>query len=266
MPKIGQGPNGLPNNFRKGECNFMRIPEDVGNPMDDASPAGLNDTSHDFRRQSELSSAEATNSDTNNMGEQSSWMPLPDHAATDMGNAVQQNFQDLALGEAYRITAYGTVLNSTRVGTSESSNGAMSPDTTHPSSTRPTPNASTPSDSRSTKQHGHSEQTSYETSPTATGLPKHLPGSDTRTIPFFANQPDYNSGPSATGMALGNGLGLPDPSGRDFDVPCAWDMGNQATTGLTPIGEGVFKHLLDLGPMDAMQVTLSRPSPCRDPC
>ena len=52
-----------------------------------------------------------------------------------------------------------------------------------------------------------------------------------------------------------NAFSMPETPGRAFDVPSGWEMNNQMngqTTGLTPVGEGVFRHLLGLGPMDPM--------------
>lgn len=70
---------------------------------------------------------------------------------------------------------------------------------------------------------------------------------------FFANQPDY-SGISSTGMTPdSNAFVLPETPGRGFDVPAGWEM-SQQSTGLTPVGEGVFRQLMGLGPMDPMDI------------
>ncbi|KAJ5047349.1 uncharacterized protein L3040_003176 [Drepanopeziza brunnea f. sp. 'multigermtubi'] len=256
MPKIGQGPNGLPNTFRKpgGECNFMRIPEGAGNPMDDVSSTK---DPNDFRRGSEPNSAGPSNSNANHFGDQTNWMPLPDHPPTDTGNAVQQTLQGLATGEIHRSTAYGPGLSNNRFGNSESSNGVdtgLSPGTAISSSNRPTPIASTPSDSLSNLQPGQSDSTSYETSAAATHLSKHLPGSDTRTMQGFSpNQQVYN-GIAATGMTPDGTFGMTATPRRGFDLQSSWEMSSQPITGLTPVGEGVFRQLLGLGPMDAMDL------------
>jgi len=67
---------------------------------------------------------------------------------------------------------------------------------------------------------------------------------------FFSGNPDYSSIP-ATGMTPDANFSMPETPGRDFAVPTGWEMSGQ-TTGLTPVGEGVFRHLMGLGPMGQM--------------
>jgi hypothetical protein len=69
---------------------------------------------------------------------------------------------------------------------------------------------------------------------------------------FFSTQPDYSSIP-ATGLTPDNNFSMPETPGRSFDVPSGWEMSNQ-TTGLTPVGEGVFRTLMGLGSMDPMDL------------
>jgi len=252
MPKLGQGPNGLPNTFRN-ECIYTKILGEV--PMgDETNPNGTNENQNEFRREAEPNSAGASNSRSEAFGDQTNWMPLPDHAATDSGNEVQRNLQGLAIGDIHRSAAYGSGdLHS--YGNSDSSNGAdtgLSPDTTQSSSNRPTPNASTPSDSRPNLKQGQSNSgaVSYETSPASSH--QNRPPADSRSMSsFFSTQPDYSNIPS-TGMTPD--FSMPETPGRGFEVPHGWEMSNQPTSGLTPVGEGVFRQLLGLGPMDAMDI------------
>lgn len=114
----------------------------------------------------------------------------------------------------------------------------LSPDT---SSNRPTPTSSTPSDSRSNLQarSANSRPNSHETSPAAPHNTL-LPNGDGRSIP---------SGFYSTGMT---------PDAQQFGMQTEsqnWEMNNQ-TSGLTPVGEGVFRQLMGLGPMDPMFVLL----------
>lgn len=67
---------------------------------------------------------------------------------------------------------------------------------------------------------------------------------------FYGHPNDFNNIP-ATGMTPGNDFSMPETPGRGFDVPAGWEMGQQGT-GLTPVGEGVFRQLMGLGPMDPM--------------
>jgi hypothetical protein len=55
------------------------------------------------------------------------------------------------------------------------------------------------------------------------------------------------------GLASDNPFNIPETPSRDF--PPGWEMTEQ-TTGLTPIGEGVFRHLYGLGPLDPMPMDL----------
>jgi hypothetical protein len=68
---------------------------------------------------------------------------------------------------------------------------------------------------------------------------------------FFSTQPDY-SNIVPTGLTPDNTFTMPETPDRSFDVPSGWEMNNQQTTGLTPVGEGVFRTLMGLGPMDPM--------------
>lgn len=73
---------------------------------------------------------------------------------------------------------------------------------------------------------------------------------------FFRGDPDY-SGINATGMSpdnggsSANGFTMPETPGTGFEVPPGWEM-SSGTTGLTPVGEGVFRQLMGLSPMDPM--------------
>ncbi|KAH6719173.1 fungal-specific transcription factor domain-containing protein [Leptodontidium sp. MPI-SDFR-AT-0119] len=252
MPKMGQGPNGLPNTFRN-ECVYSKILGEVA-MGDEPSPNGTTENANEFRQDNEPNSSTASNTRNDAFGDQTNWMPLPDHPPADSGHEVQRTLQGLAIGEVRRPAPYGSGdVNS--YGRSESSNGAdtgLSPDTANSSSNRPTPNASTPSDSRPNLQPGQSNSgaASYETSPASSH--QNRPAVDSRSMSaFFSTQPDYGNIP-ATGMTPDNTFTMPETPGRGFDVPSGWEMSNQGTTGLTPVGEGVFRQLLGLGPMDAM--------------
>jgi hypothetical protein len=82
---------------------------------------------------------------------------------------------------------------------------------------------------------------------------------------FFTGQPDYTGisasgltpegSASLSGQAIQDGFAAPETPGRGFEVPNGWEMGNSngmGGSGMTPIGEGVFRHLMGLGSMDPM--------------
>jgi hypothetical protein len=227
--------------------------------MDDTSPTGPTTTSNDFHRESDPASAKSANSHNDNFGDQPNWMPIDSQLSSEQGQHVQRDLQGLAIGDMASISITTTnyrnheMNNGSGYGNSESSTTAdtgLSPDTANSTSNRPTPNASTPSDTRPSLKPGQtSGGTSYETSPATSN--QRLPPTDGRAMSsFFSTQPDY-SNISATGLTPDNTFAMPETPGRSFDVPSGWEMSNQ-TTGLTPVGEGVFRTLMGLGPLDPM--------------
>ena len=216
--------------------------------MDDPSPTAQPTKPIEFGRESGPASAGS--------GDQPNWLPL--HQGGDQqGQDVQRTLESLALGGIAQPPFRSSDINSTSYGNSESSNtGAetgLSPDTMHSNSNRPTPNSSTPSESRSNLQPGQSNSQggSYAASPTASNQAR-VPPHDGRTLSsFFSTQPDYSSIPA--GLTPDNTFSMPETPGRSFDVPSGWEMNNQST-GLTPVGEGVFRTLMGLGPMDPMDL------------
>ncbi|KAE8453812.1 hypothetical protein EG329_009324 [Mollisiaceae sp. DMI_Dod_QoI] len=239
-------PNGNPTQMN--ECLFMRLPEDDGTAMDD-NPRTAADA------EAVPTSASSSGPRNDSFGDQPNWMPIDQ--SSKYGDHVQRTLQGLALGDIPQSTYTARDLNGSGYGPSENSTGAdtgLSPDTQHSSSNRPTPNASTPSDSRSSVQTGQSGSgtTSFTTSPASQSR---VPPTDGRALSsFFSTQPDYTNIIPGTGMTPGNEFTMPETPGRGFDVPSGWEMSNQTTTGLTPVGEGVFRQLMGLGPMDPMDI------------
>lgn len=242
------------------QCNFLRISDDI-NPMDDNSPTGPTATSNDFRSESDPAAAESANARNDSFGDQPNWMPIDSQLSSDQGQNVQRNLQGLAIEDMASISITTAnylnreMNNGSGYGNSESNTTAdsgLSPDTANSTSNRPTPSASTPSDTRPSLQPGQtSGGKSYETSPASSN--QRLPTADGRALgSFFSTQPDYSNIPS-TGLTPDNTFTMPETPGRSFDVPSGWEMSNQ-TTGLTPVGEGVFRTLMGLGPMDPMDI------------
>ncbi|PBP26904.1 fungal specific transcription factor domain-containing protein, partial [Diplocarpon rosae] len=257
MPKIGQGPNGLPNTFRnsQGECNFTSIMDRNGTLMHGSPTGAMNDQNSSHR-----DSAGAFKPHSDGFGE-SIWILPPDHALTESTNQARQNSKALAIGDTREAIAHGPPddLNSSEYVNDEGRNVAdtgLSLITAPSSSNRPTPNASAALDSRSNLQPGNSGSghASYEISSTAI-LPERLSGTDSRTVQaFVADKPEYSNIPT-TASTPNNAFVISETPGHNFDLPAGWEMNNQPATGLTVDGEGLFRQLLGLGAMDAMDVS-----------
>ena len=212
--------------------------------MDDPSPTVPTSNSNDSHRESDPPSAGSANARSRGFGDQPNWMPMDGRLSTDQTSASMASI-------SITTTSYLNNNNSSGYGNSESSNTAdtgLSPDTANSNSNRPTPNASTPSDTRPTLQTTqNSGRTSYEASPAIQN--QRVPATDGRSMStFFQGQPDY-SNITASGLTPDNPFTMPETPGRSFDVPSGWEMSSQ-TTGLTPVGEGVFRTLMGLGPME----------------
>lgn len=217
-------------------CNFLLVAEDEPVAMADAI----------------ANSAEPSNNFDTDSG-QSSWVPLEDHHNSNEGQDVQRTIAGLVIGSTSQTTygsgdvsSGGGYVNSESISTGPDS--GLSPDTSN--SNRPTPNSTTPSDTRSNLRAGlnnNSNNASYETSPATSAQNTNSgPQSHQRSMDnFFASNPDY-SNISSTGLTPDNTFSMPETPGRDFPVPQGWEQ----TTGLTPVGEGVFRHLMGLGPME----------------
>ena len=232
----------------------MHAPNDAPNPMDD-NPTVAPDATDEFRRNSDQ---------TSGTSDRPNWIPLPDPSQpNDQGQDVQRTLQGLAIGSLPRNT-YGLGDSSSGYVNSESSNAndtSLSPNTGNSGSDRPTPNSSTPSESRANLKPGQtSGGASYETSPASSHNARLPAATDARSMSaFFAAQPDYSNVPS-TGMTPdNNAFTMPETPGREFQVPPGWEMSGN-TTGLTPVGQGVFNQLLGLGPMDPMDLGWEGPS------
>jgi len=187
------------------------------------------------------------------------WTPLPDQAPQH-GHGVQHSVQRLVTESLPPRHYRSGDMNSTGYVNSENSNSVdagFSPDTTHSGSNRPTPSSTTPSEPRAQMQPGRTKsgRGSYETSPAPSHQQLRGVGDDPRTRnPYFAAQPDYSSIP-APGLAADHNDYIPGTPGQSGDYPIhsAWEI-NQPATGLTPVGEGVFRQLMGLGPMDPMDL------------
>ena len=175
------------------------------------------------------------------------WGHVQAHNRQDM----QRSIQGLVIGSAYGSDNMGNGnynTNKNHDGSNSTSTG-RSPDT---NSNRPTPSSTTASDSLGqNRQPNNQSNSSYESSPAAsTHLNQQLPKHPTNANSYFTTNADYNT--TSTGLTPDNGngngaFGLPETPGGTFEVPAGWE---QQGTAMTPIGEGVFRHLMGLGPME----------------
>ena len=128
-------------------------------------------------------------------------------------------------------------------GSGESQNTSGTPNENQ--SNRPTPNSSHGSDQRTHLNPGqiNSGHNSFQASPISPNQTLMNPGSlDGSTQGFFAD-------PNAFTMPTSLG----DQSGA-FALPNGWgDIPGQS--GVTPVGEGVLRALMNMGPMDAMDLS-----------
>lgn len=141
-------------------------------------------------------------------------------------------------------------------------------------SSRPTPNSSSASESRQNlappqPQGGmHSAGSSFDTSPVspsrghmggqqATGVDQGTAGgyfTSSGTATFGTGQP----GASAAGVAMNGGaaglggLMSTDPSSADYMMPEGWNLNGQ--TAMTPVSEGVLRTIINMGPMETMDL------------
>lgn len=196
--------------------------------------------------------------------DQPNWIPLEGHQNRSQEQEVQRTLAGLVVPVSNygsgELNGGGGYVNSE--GRNTSTDSGPSPDTIPSASRRPTPNSSTPSDTRSnhhTGQANNSVNHSYETSPEMPN--EHGPlKNDCRPLSgFFPGNSDYSNIPS-TGLTPDNTYVIPETPGRDFGVPSVWELSGQ-TTGLTNVGEGVFRHIMGLGSLDAMDIGWEGTSP-----
>lgn len=129
-------------------------------------------------------------------------------------------------------------------------------------SDRPTPSSTTASDTRSNlvpgrSASGHSGRSSFETSPVAShqqNISEVRTQSQSVSATFYTSSgmgAEYISalgqGHAHTGLTPGASYSMPETPGRaEYNSAGGWEM----SQGLTPIGEGVFRELMGISPMD----------------
>jgi hypothetical protein len=223
-PKPGAGFNGLPQQPRN-ECTYMRLSDEIQEEAPTATGPVASASNNQNYSDHSLDSTYGT--------------------GTDQGSNVRDALGNLAIHTTPAL--FDTFNNpNNNVNGGSSYNGGdlgLSPDTANSSSNRPTPSSTTPSDSRPNLQSNRAKSAngSHETSPLP--HPSNDPNRHGPMDPFFPGQGGFSS-ISGTGMTPENTY-VP-------DVPGWENISHNQTTGLTPVGEGVFRQLMGLGPMDPM--------------
>ncbi|EON97892.1 putative binuclear zinc transcription factor protein [Phaeoacremonium minimum UCRPA7] len=118
-------------------------------------------------------------------------------------------------------------------------------------SDRPTPNSSSASDRQNLNTGRMSSGgNSFETSPVT--QTQNVSQSDVdRNVAAFFNDPT-NGFSMGTGMTPDQRFTMPDTPGGEFTVPPGWELPGQ--TGMTPVAEGVLRTIMQMGPMETMDL------------
>ncbi|KAJ8061163.1 hypothetical protein OCU04_010236 [Sclerotinia nivalis] len=221
-------------------CNFlMRLPQDGGanaSPVGNDSPTNSQEASCSIPADAEQAGGRTTSS--------SGRTPLPHNFDIERNNWRSSNEHARArdLGRGVSISQNRDP-NSNR-GLSATTETSISPNA-YNTSNHSTPNSSTSGSRSSTLPYA---QNSTNSSP--------APNSTRSMDAFFSTNPSYNNTPVGTAMTP-NTFSMPETQGRTYTMPES--RGQQATTGtgLTPIGEGFFRHMMGLGPagpLDQMDI------------
>ena len=218
-------------------CNFLKIvdePEpDTLNHDNGTAANGL--SSNGFNANPDTSGIPVTSLD---------WMPT----STVSSNVIPAGLQGILMGQGSgkMFEAGGFQSHMSGYGPSDVEFSDPGP------SDRPTP-STTPSDGRGNLQpaqgrNGHSGRSSFETSPASSHRHTVQPDHRVQHNNMFTGAEYTGIGPiGTTGLTNAHTYGMPETPGRDFTATGGWEMNGQ---GLTPVGEGVFRELMGMGPME----------------
>lgn len=231
----------------RNECHFMKTVDDDGNAANAPNivEPGQNDES-----------APISASATTNLGGPGGWLSaeasllygsnstnnLPLHGSSLTPSSG--SMYDKSGSSSGRVTGFGQ---------SESSgdnNMSGSPDGDQ--SNRPTPN-STASDPRVSMAGGldGSGRNSFDTNSATAQSNNNARGSADANANYFNDAGGFGI---RTGLTPNQRFSMPDTPGADFGMPNGWgDL--QGQTGMTPVAEGVLRSLMNMGPMDAMDLS-----------
>lgn len=77
---------------------------------------------------------------------------------------------------------------------------------------------------------------------------------DAAATAFFSDPNQFNMQTPGMGMTPGRSFMMPDGTGNGYGLPDGWGVMSGQTTGMTPVTEGVLRHLMDMPPMDSMDL------------
>jgi hypothetical protein len=230
----------------RNECHFLKTVEDDGNPavgpdlvepenegqkVDASATGGF--TSQGWMSEQQIPNRESSS----NRGLPMQGLPVLPSVS---GPMYEKN------GAASSMAGFGQSES-----TADTNDMSVSPEA---QSNRPTPNSSAASDHRP-HGNGHvngSGPNSFETSPVSAHQALTSPNGVDGT-----QQPSYYGDHNAFGisnMAQNQRFSVPSTAVSGFDVPNGWqDLSSQP--GMTPVAEGVLRSLMNMGPMDAMDLS-----------
>lgn len=229
----------------RNECHFMKTVEDDGNlatapnivEPEQTSDAAPNSASTGFGGQGWLSAEQGMSYGTNN----THGVPVHGNALTPSSGSIY----DKSGSSSGHLTGFGQ---------SESSgDNNISGSTDGDNSNRPTPNSSS-SDQRANMAAGGLEgpgQNSFDTSSVTTQQNTNTRGSTDRNASYFNDASAFGI---RTGLTPTQRFSMPETPGADFGMSNAWGE-LQGQPGMTPGAEGVLRSLMNMGPMDAMDLS-----------
>ncbi|KAF4867999.1 Citrinin biosynthesis transcriptional activator ctnR [Colletotrichum siamense] len=225
----------------RNECHFMKVGGDNGNAA--AAPSIV---------EPELDTDGGPNSASTGFGGQN-WLSAEPPIAYE-GNRPGVQLRGSVLtpssGSLYDKSGSSSG-HMTGFGQSESSgdnNMSGSPDAEQ--SNRPTPNSSSASEQRMNIASGGSN--SFDASPVAGHQNIDSQGNGDANVNFFNDASAF--GIRGTGLTPNQRFSMPATPGADFGMSNGWgDL--QGQTGMTPVAEGVLRSLMNMGPMDAMDLS-----------
>ncbi|KAL0936629.1 binuclear zinc transcription factor [Colletotrichum truncatum] len=230
----------------RNECHFMKTGGDDGNAAtapnivepDQDEETGPNSASTGFGGQGWLSAEPPMPYDANRSG-----IPLHGTVLTPSSSSLY----DKPGSSSGHMNGFGQ---------SESSgdnNMSGSPDADQ--SNRPTPNSSSASEQRLNMASGGmngSGRNSFDASPVIGHQNINAQGNTDGNVNYFNDASAF--GIRGTGLTPNQRFSMPETPGAEFGIPNGWgDL--QGQTGMTPVAEGVLRSLMNMGPMDAMDLS-----------
>ncbi|KAK7924173.1 hypothetical protein PG985_006227 [Apiospora marii] len=196
----------------------------------------------------------ATSGRTNDAYDMSPWDSMPSRGP----GSGRRNNEDITLPGMSLHAGYtmgGSPLKTNGFAGSQNTSShemSASPHTDSLSS-RPTPNSSGASEQpNSSSAHvTGSGRTSFDASPRdRMGTQSEM---DAAATAFFSASSGFDLTGAEPGMTPGRGFIIPEMTGNDFTMPNGWDQA-QDPPEMTPVAEGVLRNLMNMPPMDAMDL------------